>query len=113
MSQGNDVNRELALFPCKLTTELSGILMSAGVTCYMIISDRIHELSLLAEEEGSIIDPISLSTFLNFTELISEHVRNNLVISLTPDNEIYATWEGSKKHCLRFMADGMIKYFSR
>jgi len=78
----------------------------------MTISDRIHKLSLLAEEEDSNIDPISLSSFLYFTELIGEHVRHSLIISLTPENEIYATWEGSKKHCLRFMADGMIKYFS-
>ena len=77
----------------------------------MTISERIHQLSFDAREEGGIIDPISLSSFLHFTELIGEHVRDSLIISLTPENEVYATWQGSKKHCLRFMADGVIKYF--
>ena len=76
----------------------------------MTISERIHQLNIEVQEEGG-INSVSLSSFLHFTELIGEHVGNSLVLSLTPDNEIYATWKGTKKHCLRFMADGNIKYF--
>lgn len=78
----------------------------------MTISERIHQLAFdIREKDGIGIDPISLSSFLHFTELIGEHVRDSFIISLTPENEVYVTWRGSKKHCLQFMADGMIKYF--
>jgi hypothetical protein len=77
----------------------------------MTISERLTQLNCDAIEEGGSINPISLSSFLHFTELLGEHVRDSLVLSLTPENEIYAIWEGSKKHCLRFSEDGNIKYF--
>ncbi len=75
------------------------------------ISERITELVISAQEECSNIDGISLSSFLHSLELFRDSVRENLILSLTPNNEIYATWEGVKKHCLCFKVDGTIKYF--
>lgn len=73
----------------------------------------------LAQLEDENPEPIFEASFLNFIELIKDDVKDNLIISLTPDNEIYATWQRNKnhcpqmKHCLLFKTDGIIKYVTR
>ncbi len=78
------------------------------------ISKRLDKLISGVAEEGGRIDALSLSSFLNFAELLSDKTKNSIVLSLTPDNEIYATcWHGGKKHCMTFKKGeyGVIEYF--
>lgn len=61
----------------------------------MNIEDRIAQLrkDLTEEDEGGEINKSSLEDFTNFTQLVDDDIVNeNLVISLTPDNDIYARW---------------------
>ncbi len=79
----------------------------------MSISSRLMELQedIRAEDLDATINFPSLSSFLHFIELIRADVEENLILSLTPENEIYMTWKGSNKHCLHFREDGTIRYF--
>jgi hypothetical protein len=74
------------------------------------ILDRLQELKVYAEEEKTEINGASLVLFLNFLKLMTNCIEDQIVISLTPENEIYATWEGGVKYCLRFRKDNIIKF---
>ena len=84
--------------------------LSAGVNYYMTILDRLQELKVYAEEEETEISEASLILFLNFLKLMDDCVANQLIISLTPENEVYATWKGVDKYCMRFGKDNTIKF---
>ena len=78
----------------------------------MEIENRLNYLHHCVLEEGQTINESSLNSFRAFVEWGDKHGNflSEPTISLTPDNEIYATWQQVKKHCFRFHADGSIKY---
>lgn len=73
------------------------------------INKRIDYLRECIAEEGGKINQKSLDTFIDFVTDVK--YEGDPQISLTPDNDIYATWETDKKHCFRFYNDGSIKHF--
>jgi len=78
-----------------------------------LIEERINFLSECAKNEGEKIKESSVKSFQSFIEWANS-LRNfggEPILSLTPDNEIYATWEQERKHCFLFRVDGSIKYF--
>ena len=74
------------------------------------VLDRITELRRCAEEDGEKINEKSVSSFIDF--VTDKYYEGEPTISLTPDNEVYATWGTNKKNCFRFHGDGSIKHFT-
>ncbi len=77
------------------------------------IEARIEELQKdIIEESEEGIDKGSLVDFFNFLELIDDVVAEELSITVTPDNKVYANWKPDKKYCLCFKGNGIIKFFA-
>ncbi len=79
-----------------------------------IIEDRINFLTECAKDEGEEIKESSVRSFRSFIEwgIVHGNFLDEPILSLTPNNEIYATWEQGKKHCFLFRNDGSIKYLT-
>ena len=75
------------------------------------IKQRIKELqnAVADEDKGEIINEGSLSLFMDFLEIVN--IQDELSISLTPDNNIYAKWKTSKYkiYSMVFFPDSTIK----
>ena len=77
------------------------------------IKNRISELKKdLSDEGDGEIKEGSLKSFLAFVDWAwLNGIYDNPAISLTPQNEIYATWGPySKRHSFLFRADGTLKH---
>jgi len=84
--------------------------ISSFIYCKEKLANRLLKLLNDAKEEGETISVISLRGFFIF-------IRNNPnvkcpMISLTPDNNIYASWRNEKGEVLsmHFLHDGYINY---
>lgn len=75
------------------------------------IDERLDYLKDCAKEEGGAINEESVQSFLSFMKWMSG-TAGTPAISLTPDNEVYATWEGNRVDSFRFYANGMIKHIT-
>ena len=77
------------------------------------IENNINYLIECAKDENEGIKEGSLKSFWSFIEWGNAHGNflNDPIVSLTPNNELYATWQQEKKHCFLFHDDGNIKYF--
>lgn len=79
----------------------------------MDIVKRIEKLKkdLIEEDEGGEINKSSLKDFANFNELVDDFIGESLVISLTPDNNIYASWLlGKDRYSFHFKGNGDISF---
>jgi len=79
-----------------------------------IIEKRINYLIECAKDEGEEVKESSLKSFQSFIEWADSlgNFGGEPTLSLTPDNELYATWEQERKHCFLFRDDMNIKYFT-
>lgn len=77
-----------------------------------IIAERIKDLRYEAEQAGEKISIESLRSFACFLQANS--FEQELILSLTPDGEIYAVWRKNKTERVsrRFLANGEIKTIS-
>lgn len=75
----------------------------------MDIEKRIQDLETMAQEEGESIDKVSLKTFRQFIRWLKPSSEPS--ITLTPQNEIYTSWEEpGKKYLFRFLLNGDIRF---
>ncbi len=75
------------------------------------IEKRIAQLREDAIEEGERINDNSLVDFTNFTELIDDCIAESLIISLTPDNEIYISYQvENDRYSFCFKGNGNISF---
>lgn len=75
---------------------------------YDNILNRIKELQVDAAEENSKINETSFSIFLDLVNILDSDVIKEIRMSLTPNYEIYASWENTRIEC---KSDGNIKLF--
>lgn len=75
------------------------------------IEKRIKQLKEDAIEEGEKINEKSLVDFIDFTELIDDYIAESLTISLTPDNDIYISYQiEDDRYSFHFKGNGNISF---
>lgn len=71
------------------------------------IEDRIQELQECLDEEEKHINLKSYSTFKTLLELLDPSILKDLIITLTPDNDIYINYESDKRYCILIRGEEM------